>query len=91
MKKMGERNIVLDCSQLGRVSELLHQAQQVGMATLAQSYFITSLVRRANWSDWGNKTVKPVGSPLSLFEFVFLSKLVFKKGVETVDPTVDML
>ena len=48
MKKMGERNIVLDCSQLGRVSELLHQAQQVGMATLAQSYFITSLVSKPN-------------------------------------------
>lgn len=43
MKKMGERNIVLDCSQLSRVSEVLQQAQQVGMTTLAQSYFITSL------------------------------------------------
>ncbi|XP_059352207.1 glutamate receptor ionotropic, kainate 2-like [Daphnia carinata] len=43
MKKMGERNIVLDCSQLGRVSEVLQQAQQVSMTTLAQSYFITSL------------------------------------------------
>lgn len=42
---MGERNIVLDCSQLSRVSEVLQQAQQVGMTTLAQSYFITSLVR----------------------------------------------
>jgi hypothetical protein len=44
MKKMGERNIVIDCSQLSRVSEILQQAQQVGMTTLAQSYFITSLV-----------------------------------------------
>jgi magnesium-transporting ATPase (P-type) len=44
MKKMGERNIVVDCSQLSRVSEILQQAQQVGMTTLAQSYFITSLV-----------------------------------------------
>ncbi|KAI9550316.1 hypothetical protein GHT06_007599 [Daphnia sinensis] len=43
MKKMGERNIVLDCSQLSRVSEVLQQAQQVSMTTLAQSYFITSL------------------------------------------------
>ncbi|XP_046464667.1 glutamate receptor ionotropic, kainate 2-like [Daphnia pulex] len=43
MKKNGERNIVLDCSQLSRVSEILQQAQQVGMTTLAQSYFITSL------------------------------------------------
>ena len=41
---MGERNIVLDCSQLDRITELLNQAQQVGMTTLAQSYFITSLV-----------------------------------------------
>lgn len=45
MKKNGERNIVLDCSQLNRVSEILQQAQQVGMTTLAQSYFITSLVK----------------------------------------------
>jgi hypothetical protein len=45
MKKNGERNIVLDCSQLSRVSEILQQAQQVGMTTLAQSYFITSLVK----------------------------------------------
>lgn len=44
MKKMGERNIVLDCSQLSRIEELLKQAQQVGMTTLAQSYFITNLV-----------------------------------------------
>lgn len=41
---MGERHIVLDCSQLGLVSELLNQAQQVAMTTLAQSYLITSLV-----------------------------------------------
>ena len=41
---MAERNIVVDCSQLSRVSEILQQAQQVGMTTLAQSYFITSLV-----------------------------------------------
>jgi len=44
MKKMGEVNIVLDCSQLGRISTLLDQAVQVGMTSLAQSYFITSLV-----------------------------------------------
>ncbi len=43
---MGERHIVLDCSQLGLVSELLNQAQQVAMTTLAQSYLITSLVCR---------------------------------------------
>ena len=41
---MGERNIVLDCAHLDRISELLSQAHQVGMTTLAQSYFITSLV-----------------------------------------------
>ena len=44
MKKMGERNIVLDCSQIGLVAELLNQAQQVAMTTFAQSYLITSLV-----------------------------------------------
>ena len=51
MKKMGERNIVLDCSKLARVEELLSQAKEVGMTTLAQSYLITSLVykmERAN-------------------------------------------
>lgn len=44
MKKMGERNIVVDCSKLARVDELLGQAREVGMTTLAQSYLITSLV-----------------------------------------------
>lgn len=47
---MGERNIVLDCSQLSRIEELLNQAQQVGMATLAQSYFITNLVQSKDYT-----------------------------------------
>ena len=41
---MGERNIVLDCS-LDRISAIFNQAEQVGMMTMSQSYFITSLVR----------------------------------------------
>lgn len=55
MKNNGERNIVLDCSELSRVSELLKQAQQVNMATLAQNYFITSLVSVANWFEFTNE------------------------------------
>jgi len=44
MKKMGEVNIVLDCPQLDKITAILDQAQEVGMARSAQSYFITSLV-----------------------------------------------
>ena len=43
MKRNGERNIILDCS-LTRINTLFTQALQVGMMTMAQSYFITSLV-----------------------------------------------
>jgi len=42
MKRNGERNIILDCS-LTRINTLFTQALQVGMMTMAQSYFITSL------------------------------------------------
>jgi len=42
MRRNGERNIVLDCS-LKSISALFHQAVEVGMMSLAQSYFITSL------------------------------------------------
>ena len=42
MKKMNERNIVLDC-HVDRVALVLEQAEQVGLMSLAHSYFITSL------------------------------------------------
>lgn len=45
---MKENKIVLDCSQLNCISEILEQAQQVRMTTEDQSYFITSLVSFRN-------------------------------------------
>ena len=42
MKRMNERNIVLDCS-VDVVEKVLEQALQVGLMHLAHSYLITSL------------------------------------------------
>jgi hypothetical protein len=42
MKRMTERNIVLDC-KVERIASVLEQAQQVGLMSLAHSYLITSL------------------------------------------------
>ena len=53
MKKMGEVNIVLDCPQLDKITEILDQAQEVGMARSAQSYFITSLVSQLKPKNLG--------------------------------------
>ena len=71
MRRNGERNIVLDCS-LKSIHNIFRQAQEVGMMSLAQSYFITSLVSSFTHSI---KHVKEIMKFMKLIQSIILNCL----------------